>query len=553
MTWLINGVTPASLGLAVPRITEGNLTPDVLTLDHLTAAWDADPIFAYAQTLTLTRAGVTVFVGKVRRFPRFAGPTAETTSYEVLGPWDWLERRILQQNQAVVVDPATSTIPTLVPQGLIILNQSDAGATVTISQALTTVINQAISVGVPILLGTIVGFDYSMSWDEVADLTHADAIIRLLASAPDAVVRWDYTTTTGGVPTPTIHIGRRANLSAVLLAIAPANTPVSAFEAGTYASFETVRLTSRPDLVISGAHLTYRRVNTVNGETFLRLEQQTAGPGSKTDENALVRTVQLAGSSFTETVLEQECKSTPLPSGLGTGTLTASGDIDQIVKFLRRGGNAEINSSNPFWYPVKLEGMGREAMPVTDDDGAESTPALDTSLTRELLEGGITPWMEDTGLNRKGQVQQVSYRVHTPSGQYDLTRQFLATNVATRTYSYQESSDYTPPESTPSGLAATLYAAMSVLQHEGSFVLVARECAFTVRVGMVVNLTGGRAEWATMKAVVQSVVHDLTEGRTEVTVGWPRHITVDELMSIMRNNRLKFSAARGLIRTTGKL
>jgi hypothetical protein len=407
-TFLLNGSPLASLGLANPRLSYASMQADALTLDHLTAAWDADPIFAYAETLTLTRDGVPVFVGRVRRFPRFAGPTAETTSYEILGPWDWLERRAFVQQVAVVADPAVSTTPIYVASGFVILNQLNDGTSVNIADSLAVVINQAISSGVPILLGTITGFDYATGWDEITDLTLADAITRLLASAPDAVVWWDYTT----APTPTIHIGRRANLADVSLVIAPAGSPPSAYGPGGYAEFESLRLMSRPDLVVPGTFITYRSTDTVNGASYLKLVGQNAVSDlsvQHTAENALVRTVELAGASFSETILTQECKTLPLAAALtGGGTVTSGGDFDELMKFWKRKVPA---LAHPDVVIKGFKDRGREAAPVASAAGENETPILDTSLVRELIEGAITPWMREGGLNRKGQEQNFTARI----------------------------------------------------------------------------------------------------------------------------------------------
>lgn len=538
-TFLINGVTPASLGLANPRLSYGSMIPDVLMLEHLTAAWDADPIFAYGQQITLTLDGVTVFVGKVRTFPRFAGPLAETTSYQVAGPWDWLQRRALLQNQAVVVDPLTSSVPTMVPQGLAILGQSDAGTAVTIASALATIIDQAIAAGVPILRGEITGLAYAIAWDEVADLTIADAIIRLLGSTPDAVCWWDYTTTTTGSPTPTLNISRRASLSATSLSIAPDG----AGGTGSYALFESLRLTSRPDLVVPGVFVNYRRLNTVNGNAFLAIEQQTAGSGLASAENALCRTVTLAGSSFSDSWLTQDTKTAALPADL-TSTATMTSGFASILAFLARGGNDWLNDTA--YTITAIQGQGVKALQAGETY---------TYHPNELIEGAITPWMEDTALNRRGQAQTVTFKV---TGTKDgatfittVTRQFMATNCSTQTYSYQDSVSSVAAEDTPTGLAAAIYAGLSSLQHEGSFTLVESECTLAIRPGQVVNLTGGRTEWATMAAVVQQVAADLDTGKTEVTVGFATQLAPSDLMQIYRSNRLKRSAQSGLTRTTG--
>lgn len=557
-TYLINGSSPASLGLANPRLSYGSLMPDVLKLEHLTAAWDADPIFTYGQQIVLTLDGVTVFVGKVRTFPRFAGPTAETTSYEVLGPFDWLQRRALLQNQAVVVAPATSTIPTLVPQGLAILGQSDAGTSVLISAALVTIIDQAIAAGVPILRGSITGFDYAIAWDEVADLTIADAIVRLLGSSPDAVVFWDYTTTTTGSPTPTIKIGRRSNLTATSLSIAPAG----AGGTGSYALFESLRLTSRPDLVVPGVFINYRRINTVNGSSYLAIDSQTAGSGTASAENALCRTVTLAGSAFTSNTVEQACVTAAIPSSLGSGVLTpASGSsFTSVLAFLARSNKWLLETGTSITKLTPSTQYLRALAPNSSTGVMEEVSLHSPTLVRELTEGAITTWMRDTTLNRVAQEQEVSYEVEgtrTIAGTVSdakgtVTRAFLATNASTQTYSFQESSSFTPQEPTPSGLAAALYAAMSGIQHEGSFTLVESECTLAIRPGKVVNLTGGRSEWTTMAAMVQQISADLETGKTEIQVGFPNQLGPADLVEIYRANRFKRGADRSAYRATGK-
>jgi len=564
-TWLINDVTLATLGLANPKPAYTSMQADVFTVDHLTAAWDADPIFAYGQQIVVKKDGVTVFVGKVRSAPCFAGPNAESTSYEILGPWDWLARRKLVQNQAVYPDTGVGP-PTMAPQGLIILNQDDEGNTVTVAQALETIINQAIAVGVPILLGDILGFDYKVAWDEIADLTFSDAITRLLATATDVVVHWDYTTVNGlGNPAPTIHIVRSADLEQVTLAIAPANTPVSAFEAGTYAAFETVRAVKREDLMSAGVFLTYRRVNTVDGNNYLQLVQRNAGTGEPTDENAVVHTIQLAGSSAR--TVAQPCVTALIPVSIGTETLN-EGDagFEDALKFL---GRCEAWLLDHALKVTKLKPIGafssfyRRALEPNPATGAmEEVPAeeVDYSLTRELVDGNVAPWMITGGLNRKVQEQEVCYEITceirlgggpTPYNGSIVKRAFTATNASNRTYSYLEADGSGTPEETPEGLEDALLADATLPRYDLTFTLKERDCALAIRPGKAINLSGGRAEWLTMKAIVQSASADPTTGTTNVTCGWPKQLTPDVLQSRYRLNRIKRQANLGLTRTTG--
>lgn len=567
VTWKLNGELLEVLGLKDARLTYANLQPDTLEVRHLTARWDADPLFAYGAGVTLARvvidetdgstiSSTVVFRGKCRGFPRFLGRTAESLSYTFAGVWDELQRRMLLQNQAVVVAPETSTIPILVPQGLIILNQEDDGTSVNLAAALTICVNAAIAAGVSIALGDITGFDFAVAWDEVADLTIADAITRLLQVAPDAVAYIDYAPVT-----PVIHFKRRAGLGSVTL---PLNL-VGVGEFPAYAAFDTLRIRSRPDLQVPFVSIQFRRTNSVNGDTYLQLEKQTAGVGTETDENALVRTIQLAGSSFSETVVFQEVKTLSLAGALGNGTLdatviTAGSDFDELVAFWKR----KIPALNAPGVVIKgFKNRVRKVAEVADDAGAPSTPTLDTSLVRELVEGAITPWMRSSGFNRKGQEQNYEVRIayevlgvaqvssDGPGVVYSAP--VMATNASTRIYSFQESSDSIAPEPTPNGLVDSLLAALSPLQHEGEFTVIEQECSLLYRPGKLVNLTEGRAEWAEMDGLIQSMTADLDTWRTQVSFGWPTALGPADLVEIFRANRLKKPADRGLIRSTGKL
>jgi hypothetical protein len=93
-------------------------------------------------------------------------------------------------------------------------------------------------------------------------------------------------------------------------------------------------------------------------------------------------------------------------------------------------------------------------------------------------------------------------------------------------------------EEIPSGLATALRAGLKELQYEGRFTRVAAECAPEIRPGDLLNLTGGRTEWATMKAQIQAVTHDLAAGTTELTFGPAAHLGAADWLELMRANRI---------------
>ncbi|MGH7944950.1 MAG: hypothetical protein ACREF9_08080 [Opitutaceae bacterium] len=92
-------------------------------------------------------------------------------------------------------------------------------------------------------------------------------------------------------------------------------------------------------------------------------------------------------------------------------------------------------------------------------------------------------------------------------------------------------------EHIPSGLALAYYNALQVLQWDGSLRIVAPDCNSGIGVGKVVNLSNGRAVWAAMRAVVQSVTEELLSGTTEVTVGTAGHLSPQDFVSQLMFNR----------------
>lgn len=92
-------------------------------------------------------------------------------------------------------------------------------------------------------------------------------------------------------------------------------------------------------------------------------------------------------------------------------------------------------------------------------------------------------------------------------------------------------------ETPPIGVAAAYLASRNVLHWEFSMRMKRRDTPLPVRVGNVINLANGRAEWASMAAVVQSVSEDLVTGTAQVKVGPPEHLGPQDFLSLMSNFR----------------
>jgi hypothetical protein len=95
----------------------------------------------------------------------------------------------------------------------------------------------------------------------------------------------------------------------------------------------------------------------------------------------------------------------------------------------------------------------------------------------------------------------------------------------------------TEAEPVPTGLAQAIYDAAGTLQYDGALELTEEECSGMAAPGFLLNLTGGRAEWATMFAQIQRVEERVDLGQTRVTVGPAKHLGHADLATLLRVNR----------------
>jgi hypothetical protein len=90
------------------------------------------------------------------------------------------------------------------------------------------------------------------------------------------------------------------------------------------------------------------------------------------------------------------------------------------------------------------------------------------------------------------------------------------------------------PETIPPGLAANFFSCYNVLQWEGTLTFHEAECSNPCPVGSVVNILNGRLAWQGMFAVVAGVSENLMAGTTEVSLGAPPGLGVNDYVDMMR-------------------
>jgi hypothetical protein len=127
--------------------------------------------------------------------------------------------------------------------------------------------------------------------------------------------------------------------------------------------------------------------------------------------------------------------------------------------------------------------------------------------------------------------------------------EITVTNGTTGLYSAESS--VTSGETIPSDLALGIWTALNRLQYEGEYVKV--QSAINGGVSMLnrLNLSGGRADWATMNAQIQSIEKDYGRGETQVTIGPAKHLNAQQLLDIFHAWRFRLISYNPAVRASG--
>jgi hypothetical protein len=518
-----NGVekSVADWGLCDVTRERINQVPDVVTFRAEATPSDADPIFALGSTIRLFQNGTPWFYGRVVEVPGRASAKTDEQFYRVAGPWWYLENLVFQQSW----ETTNGTDVTLISanKSRLILSQAADGTKLATGAAILEVLAYAIARGAPITVGTITP-NAIAPYAEALDRSCAEVIRNFLRWTPDAMAVFDYTTT----PYPTLSIHLRADAGPLTL---PAyGAPISGLE-----------VTPRYDLLAPAVVLKFEQTNDIDGDTFTSLIVQAAPTTATGDElGALVMTLDLSGARATY-------QRQPVTTAVIPPSDTSSGVIAWW-----KGKFAWLNDFDDSDLMIV---SGTQVIAI---ENPESYPDLTVSdVPNELLTGSISAWM---GLNAApllvtatmqytGAATDESGAVFDTMNQRVLYTRVRGTNAETGTYSRLTSE--TEAEPVPEGLAAALYAAVSVLQYDGVLELTEQECSGVAAPGSLLNLSGGRTEWAAMAAQIQRVEEKIDLGQTRITVGPAKHLGHAELTTWLRANRNRRISYRLGERTTG--
>ena len=521
--------TPESAQLQNIRLVTRSQAPDILSFSSPRASCLAANPFTYDAPFTLKRAGVRFFTGRIATLPVQGNYREESLSWQVVGPWRFLEECVYHQ----VWYKRTEASPDDNVEQLLshcILGQSlTAGVRLDTSEVISDVLTFLLSKIPSALTVGDLPVGINMPFEEVTDITCAEAIKRMLRWHPHAVSWFDYS-----AEVPVLHIRDRASLSALSVNVLSGDI------------LSDIAITPRYDLVPDGVIVTFERSDVLTGgggqvEARVTTEQIAPEGVVRGDRRVLCFTVELQGQRGS--VLRQELGTVTLPANLNDKTwwkshlpsLNPLNVADFTIVNAERlfdGGwpeegdpalNEEVTiGAVPDWYSDKHVGkdvVRARLLVLTRDKNGNAVLKVNKLIAVKILvtdlEGEITPRGEGGGLAARDGLDR-------DCGE-------LFEHVVVDEY----------PEPEPADLAADLYAILSVLHYQGAIVLQYDELTAAAHVGQVLNLTNGVAAWATMNALIQSCAYDLEQGTVSVEFGPPSHLSLSDMVSLLRSNRVR--------------
>ena len=479
------------------RVAQG---VDTFTARQVVADWDQASPFTYGAAVTIQRNGVAWFSGKVNSLQRAAPDASQTHQLEIVGPgWDLANQVYCQTWRAW--DGSGDTYDFV---GRAFLGY-DGTQHITTGTQVQNIIQWAITRGATLQLGTV-DAGMRVPVDEVRDITCAEAIRRTLRLHPDWVWWCDYSTTP-----PTFHARARSSLTARTITLGTDVVTVGA-------------IVAREDLVVPSVAIIFERADAETGKRqFIRQVAPVSADGLEL--GALRGTVALEG---------------PLGGGARVSLTTepiaaAAADAATQRTWWKR------------WVPAladpKITGLvianvavnGVAAASATYLPNALVSGQISGALLREYS-GEYQLWTADVACIYDGNSVK-SVRV-----QAEVT----GTDAESGEFTDGSGDEQGESLSEFSGLAQSLYDALSVVHYEGTLTLTHQDLpadteATAIGVGHRLHLAGtGIAAHATMGALVQQVTEVIDTGKVTVQFGPPQHLSLQDLVELLRAFRQRY-------------
>lgn len=369
----------------------------------------------------------------------------------------------------------------------------------------------------------------------------SDAILKCLELSSDCVVSFDYTF----LP-PKLNVRSIYNATPLTLPIADG------------VSHKSLRIVARPDLRPRAVIVVFKTTTSIDGTNFISILPQKYGPhgaGNAADPDSGLRVIvdwiDVLGPQTT--TVSQSIQTAPVNCNGGTQAAKRAWWALHDKQF------ADLR--------LRLQKSDGTATTIGDATVTEADTGAAVSLVdypNELVDGTIHPWMA-FNVKRVRISVQMTYAVYSAVGasetdtaggpalhrytQKEHHIEITVTNGTTGTYGAVAS--VTTGEDIPADLALGIWTALNRLQYEGDYLKVQAAINGGVSLANCLNLSGGRAEWATMNAQIQSIQKDYGTGQTQVTIGPAKHLNAAQLMDIFRAWRFRLLTYNPAVRASG--
>lgn len=510
-----NGVakTLEEWGVCKLSRTRISAAKDIVTFTQPVEQFEQDLLFAEGQTVVVKRSDpasdneeqfVNWFSGRVLHPQRVQTAQGEAILYTLAGPWWYLEQLTFQQYWKVRTNLEDPPATVLVFKSHLLLCLDVNGNKLTTGQQIKEAVDFCIACGAPFTLDETWLPTLELYIDEINDLSCAEVIHRMLRASPDAQVFFDYST-----DVPVLRFRNRDTLTDRTIELPGP---------------EACSITARTDLATPAVVIKYETVNEINGAAWSSLAVDAWPEGEiGLKFGSIVQTVSLEGGSMTYA---------------SASVVTSAIDIQSAD-----------------WWKSKLDILNRDTITNLVIEEASRPGAL----PRELVDGIAAPeWMAGSIVDeiitakisydvlKEAPEEGAEPEVHEARKKEEVSVPVRSTNLLTQTYTMLVDQVYAEPQ--PVGLARALYEAANAIQYEGQIVLRSDEVE-EVSLGEALNFTGGRPEWAAIRAHIQQIKEDVDNGQVVITIGPRKHLAKDDIMALLRVNRRRVRWTARTLRT----
>jgi len=450
------------------------------------------PDWQPGQYVSIFKDDERIFYGIITRTPTYADAQNYQITYEVEGPFWYLEHLVYQQQWQEIEEKKMITKY----KGRVVLGQNTAGEMISAQAQIEDILQYAIACEAPFQMGNI-QVDHPLHIEETKDISCAQALYKVLRWAPDGVLWFDYSC----LGWPKLHIQ-----SAQALDIYPIyfnQPPVSRYQ-----------ITPRHDRMVKGVMVQYESIHQINAETYTTT-QIDAYPEhlSPTSPQVMVLTVELMGSKTYE--------------------------YTQPIEVL------PIEPESPIWWQNYLPELKRIDASTISISHIESN----TTLPHALCAGAIAEWM---GCEVQEAIIKAHLTYETPEGlclEHPVAVRLQATDAETKKYRYCaiEKKQQQPIH----GLAEKLYASFGQLGYEGYCELLDDQLIPVGLVGKKLQII--EPHLGTVDVPIQVVRSKWSTGRVTIQFGLPEHLGLHDYAQLMRSNRQRLGLDKSSSRSTGKM